>query len=175
MIQHGEDFFIAPTAVITRPELCRVGNHVALDHGFYCTAGITLGDYIHVGPYTTVIGGTYGNLVMGDFSGLSTAVRIVCAGENMRGEGLIGPIVPKQYKDDISGGTINLEAFTLVGTNAIVMPGSRMAIGSVLGANSFLKGETEPWTVYVGSPARPIKTRRDDRMRAFARELGYDY
>lgn len=175
MIQHGEDFYIAPTAVITRPELCRVGSHVALDHGFYCTSGITLGDYIHVGPYSTVIGGTYGNLIMDNFSGLSTAVRIVCASDAMQGDGMIGPIIPKQYKDKIDGGTIHLEAFTLVGTNAVIMPGSRMAIGSVLGANSFLKGETEPWTIYAGSPARPIKDRRHDKMIANARELGYDY
>jgi galactoside O-acetyltransferase len=50
-----------------------------------------------------------------------------------------------------------------------------MAEGSVLGANSFLKSDTEPWTIYAGSPAKPIKTRKSTKMIEYARELGYEF
>lgn len=175
MIDQGENVLIAPTAVFTRPHLCRVGNHVAIDHGFYCTTAMTVGDYIHLGPYVTVIGGLYGSVIIGDFAGISTGAKIICAGERMLGGGLIGPVVPPDYKDDIMGGIIRLEEFSLVGANAVVMPGSVLAQGAVLGANSFLKGHTEPWTIYVGNPARAIRTRSSDTMRSHAKALGYDY
>lgn len=175
MIAQGQDVVISPTAVFTRPHLCRVGDHVAIDHGFYCTTAITVGDYVHLGPYVTVIGGTHGCLMIRDFSGISTGAKIICAGERMLGGGLIGPVVPKDYKDDIAGGIILLEEFSLVGTNSVIMPGSVLAQGAVLGANSFLKGSTEPWTVYVGTPARAIKSRPSDVMKSHARELGYEY
>jgi acetyltransferase-like isoleucine patch superfamily enzyme len=49
-----------------------------------------------------------------------------------------------------------------------------MAEGSVLGANSLLKESTEPWTIYVGSPARPIKIRDKESILKSARKLGYE-
>jgi galactoside O-acetyltransferase len=39
------------------------------------------------------------------------------------------------------------------------MQGVTLAEGSILGANSLLTKNTEPWTIYVGSPAKPIKIR----------------
>ena len=33
--------------------------------------------------------------------------------------------------------------------------------------------DTEPWTIYVGVPARPVKTRPRAKMLEYARRLGY--
>lgn len=175
MIAQGQDVNISPTAIFTRPHLCCVGHHVAIDHGFYCTTAITVGDYVHLGPYVTVIGGLHGSVIIRDFAGISTGAKIICASERMLGGGLIGPVVPEEHKDVIVGGTIVLEEFSQVGADSVVMPGSVLAQGSVLGANSFLKGHTEPWTVYVGTPARAIRSRPSDIMKSHARKLGYDH
>ena len=43
------------------------------------------------------------------------------------------------------------------------MPNVTLAEGSILGANSLLTKNTEPWTIYVGSPAKPIK-KRDSKI-----------
>jgi hypothetical protein len=48
-----------------------------------------------------------------------------------------------------------------------------MQPGTLVGANSFVNKDTEPWTVYVGSPAKPLKERRRDVILAYAKELGY--
>ena len=42
------------------------------------------------------------------------------------------------------------------------MPGVTLQEGAILGANSLLTNDAEPWTIYVGSPARPVKTREKD-------------
>ena len=46
-----------------------------------------------------------------------------------------------------------------IGAGAKVLAGSNIADGCVIGANSVIKGTTEPFGVYVGSPARLIKRR----------------
>jgi len=40
-------------------------------------------------------------------------------------------------------------------------------------ACAFVNKDTEPWTIYAGVPARPIKSRRRDLMLAHAKSLGY--
>lgn len=49
---------------------------------------------------------------------------------------------------------------------AIVGPGVTIGPGAVLGAGSVAFKNLAPWTVYVGSPARPIKARKHDVDRA---------
>ena len=174
MIQ-GNDVYISDSAEIRRPELCRIGNHVAIDSFFYCTTQLTVGDYVHIGPHVAVIGGANTGLTVEDFCFISVGAKLVCASEEFYGEGLVGPIIPNEYKDNQIVRPIILRRFSGVCANSVVLPGVEMAEGSVLGANSLLKESTEPWTIYAGSPARPIKKRRQDRMYDYARKLGYDY
>lgn len=42
---------------------------------------------------------------------------------------------------------------------SLILPGSRLASHSILGAGSVLSGDTEPYGVYVGVPAKRVKTR----------------
>ena len=51
------------------------------------------------------------------------------------------------------------------------MPGVTLAEGSILGANSLLTKDTEPWTIYVGSPAKPIKIRRRDIILNYVNQI----
>jgi galactoside O-acetyltransferase len=48
-----------------------------------------------------------------------------------------------------------------------------MAEGSVLGAGAVLTKDTEPWMVYTGIPAKPIKMRNKELILENARKLGY--
>jgi len=171
----GQDVAIDSNTRFTRPKLVNIGNHVAIDWGFYCTTALTIGDYVHISPHVAVIGGAQTGLTIGDFCFVSVGARMICGSEQFHGAGLIGPLIPDEYKDDQTLEPIVLEPFSGVCANSVVMPGVVMAEGSILGANSFLKTSTEPWTIYAGSPARPIKTRRSDRMKQHAREMGYDY
>ena len=171
----GHDVRIDPNTCFTRSELVELGNHSGIDWGFYCTTRLTVGDYVHISPHVAVIGGGKTALTVEDFCFISVGARLVCASEQFYGEGLIGPIIPAEYKDVQIIEPIIMRRFSGVCANSTVLPGVEMAEGSILGANSMLKSNTEPWTIYVGSPARPIKSRRSDRMYDYARKLGYDY
>jgi galactoside O-acetyltransferase len=54
------------------------------------------------------------------------------------------------------------------------MPGITLAEGSVVGSNSVLTKDTEPWTIYVGSPAKPVGKRDKEIILKNAKELGYN-
>ena len=51
------DLYISKNAEMTRPNLCSYGAPVAIDSGFYCTTAMNIGDYVHIGPNVTIIGG----------------------------------------------------------------------------------------------------------------------
>lgn len=170
----GTDVVIDANTRFTRPNLVSIGNHVGIDWGFYCTTALTVGDYVHISPHVAVIGGGKTGLTVGDFCFISVGAKMVCGSEQFHGAGLIGPLIPEEFKDEQILEPIVMQAFSGVCANSVVMPGVVMAEGSILGANSFLNASTEPWTIYAGSPARPIKSRRGDIMKQYARELGYD-
>ena len=174
-MEMGIDVFLNDFVSITRPELVKIGNHVAIDFGFVCTTGLVIGDYVHISPHVSVIGGKKTSLNIEDFCFISTGSRMICGSELFQGDGLIGPMIPEEYKDDQILKPINLKRFSGVCANSVVMSGVVMSEGSILGANSFLKQSTEPWTIYAGSPARPIKQRKKEKMYFFAKEMGYEF
>ena len=91
------------------------------------------------------------------------------------GDGLIGPLIPLEYKDKQILLPIYLKRFSGVLANSVVLPSVIMAEGSVLGANSLLKQSTMPWTVYAGNPAKPIRKRSKEKAYEYAEKLGYIY
>ncbi len=170
---YGQDVFISANVEIRRPHLVTVGSHVAIDTGFYCTVKAEIGDYVHIGPYVSVIGGEQGFLKMGHFTTIAAGSRIISVSDEHLGEGLVGPTIPSAYSDKRIVAPVVFENFASVGTNVVVFPGVTLAEGTVVGACALVTKSTEPWTIYQGIPARPTKTRRKDRMIEMARKLGY--
>jgi acetyltransferase-like isoleucine patch superfamily enzyme len=102
----GEDVFISDNVEIRRPNLVEIGSHVAIDSGFYLTTAAQIGNYVHIAPYVTCIGGADAILEMGDFATLAAGVRLIVLGDEHLGAGLVGPVIPDPYKDRLVGGKI---------------------------------------------------------------------
>ena len=51
-----------------------------------------------------------------------------------------------------------------IGQNATIMPGVHIGDGVIIGANSTVAGEVQPYTIVAGNPARLIRKRFDDEM-----------
>jgi dTDP-4-amino-4,6-dideoxy-D-glucose acyltransferase len=169
---HGSDIFISKNVEIKYPELIELGSHIAIDSGFKCTVKMKLGDYIHIAPDVVVIGGRQGYLELGDFAGIAAGSKIVCGSENYVEGGLIGPTIPAKFRNLIIKPVI-FGRFVVVGVNCCVMPGIILGEGSVVGANSVVTKNTVPWTVYIGSPAKPVRIRDKETVLKYAKELGY--
>lgn len=173
LISCGQDTYISPRAEIRRPHLVEIGNHVAIDSGVYITTAAKIGDYVHISPYVTSVGGAGAKLIIDGFNTISAGARLICMGDEHLGEGLVGPLIPDQYKDRLLGGFIHIEKFASIATNAIIMPGITIKEGCVIGAGAIVTQDTKPWTIYVGAPARALKIRPKENILRFAKELGY--
>jgi len=166
----GEDVFINDNCIIKRPHLCEIGSHVAIDNGVTVSTQLIMGDYIHIAPFVVVIGGEKSKLILEDFSFVASGTKIVCGSEDYTGVGLVGPTIPEKYRV-INYTTVKFEKFAGCGVNCTIMPGVTLAEGSILGANSLLTKDTEPWTIYVGSPAKPIKIREKETILNYAKKI----
>ena len=51
-----------------------------------------------------------------------------------------------------------------IGQNAVILPGVRISDGAIIGANSVIGSDVEPYTIVAGNPAKPIRKRFDDEM-----------
>lgn len=170
--KQGIDLFISEHAIIKKPHLCDIGSHNAIDNGVTISTELIMGDYIHIAPYVVIIGGEKSTLILEDFSFIASGTKIVCGSEDYTGGGLVGPTIPSEYRV-INYTTVKFEKYAGCGVNCSIMPGVTLAEGSILGANSLLTKSTEPWTIYVGSPAKPVKIRDKKNIIEFAKKLGY--
>ena len=170
----GEDVFISNMVEIRRPYLVEIGCHVAIDSGVYITTQLVVGDYIHMSPYITVIGGEKSKLVIQNFATIAAGTRIIAGSDSFLGDGMTSVTVPAEYRDTVKFSAVVIEQFAGVGTNVVIMPGVTIGEGSVIGACSLVTKDTEPWTIYYGNPARPIKIRNKAKMIEYANKLGYN-
>lgn len=170
----GEDVFISPLVSIVRPELVTLGKHVAIDPYFHCTTRLETGDHVHISAHVAVIGGKTGVLRMGHFTNISVGGRIVCGSDGFLGEGIVSaPGIPEEYRDTLTIEPVVFEDFANTGANVTILPGVRLGEGSVVGACSLVTEDTEPWTIYVGTPARPLKVRDRSKILEYAKRMGY--
>jgi acetyltransferase-like isoleucine patch superfamily enzyme len=169
----NKDVYIDTDVLIKQDNIIE-GSHVAIDKGFYCTTNISIGNYIHIGPYVTIIGGKEANFIAKGFNNIMAGARIVCGSDRFDDSGLFGAMIPKEYKGTQIIEPIIMDEFSNIGTNAIVLPGSRLRKGVLLTAGSLLIGDTEEWGVYKGNPAILVKKIDNYKIIKNAKKLGYE-
>jgi acetyltransferase-like isoleucine patch superfamily enzyme len=170
----GEDVILSENIKIKQDENCIIGDHVAIDYGFYCTTKLTIGNYVHISPYVTCIGGEDGQLIVKGFNNIMAGARIVCGSDRFDDSGLFGAMIPKELKGTQIIEPVIMEEFSNIGTNAIVLAGSILRRGVLLTAGSLLIGDTEEWGVYKGNPAKLVKKIDGSKIIENAKKLGYN-
>jgi len=166
----GKDVTIYSSAKILASENLTIGDSVIIDDFVLLAAGknTVIGSFIHIAAFTSIGGG--GEFVMEDFSGLSGGIRIYTGNEDYLGGCLTNPAVPAPYRVPIRS-FVRLCKHAIVGANAVILPGVTVGEGAVVGANSLVTRDCEPWTIYAGSPAKPIKQRRKEKILQLEAEL----
>ena len=159
----GEDVSIWPLAKIIAPERIEIGDSVIIDDFVLLMAGerMQIGSFVHIAAFTSVMGG--GRFLMEDFSVLSGGVRVYTATDDYTGGCLTGSAVPAPYRI-VERSRVEIGRHAIVGASSVILPGVRIGEGAAVGANSLVTKDCQPWTIYVGSPARPLRSRRSDRI-----------
>jgi len=159
----GQDVTIWPKAKIVMPEVISIGNSVIVDDFVFIMGGskTVIENFIHIASFTSITGG--GEVVMEDYSALSSGVRVYSGNEDYTGGCMTNPAVPPPYRMPIRS-FVHLKKHAIVGANAVILPGVTIGEGAVVGANSLITKDCAPWTIYVGSPARPLRRRPSEQI-----------
>lgn len=153
----GENVKISDKASIYEPHRMTMGDHTRIDDFCVVSGAVSLGRNVHIAVQCNLAGGDPG-ITMEDFAGLAYGVQVFAQSDDYSGAYLTNPTVPDTYKVEIKK-PVRLGRHVIIGANSVIMPGVDIADGCSVGALALVHRSTEPWGVYVGSPARRIRMR----------------
>jgi acetyltransferase-like isoleucine patch superfamily enzyme len=123
----------------------------------------------------TCIGGREAQFIAKGFNNIMAGARIICGSDRFDDSGLFGALIPQELKGTQIIETVVMEEFANIGTNSVVLPGSRLRRGVLLAVGSVLMGDTEEWGVYKGNPAQLVKKINPINIISRAKRLGYEF
>lgn len=154
----GKEAWIAPTAVIHQPENLYLDDYAMIDHYCVVKCALLMGRHAKIGAQCVLMYGK-GKIIMGDFAECGPGCFLVTGSNNYRGDdGLMAKGVPEEYSGTAKTGTIEIHDHAIFGVNNVILEGTTVPEGVMLGCNSMLseKSALQPWTLYAGTPAKEV-------------------
>jgi acetyltransferase-like isoleucine patch superfamily enzyme len=154
----GQDTVIYELAKIVKPELVECGDHTRIDDFVFLNggAGTKIGRYVHIASFVCIIGG--GELVIGDYVGIANSSTIITGTDDYHGGKRMTAALPEEFRHVIRGKVV-LEKDCFIGSNSVIHPNVTVGEGAIIGSNSLVVKDVEPWTINVGSPCKIIGKR----------------
>ena len=140
-----------------------IGDHCRIDDFCVVSGILNMGRNIHIAAQCLVAGGDAG-ITFEDFSGLAYHVSVFAQSDDYNGETLTNPTVPDAYKKEQKA-PVFIGRHTIVGSGAVIMPGVRIEEGNSIGALALVTKSTQPWSIYVGIPAKRVGERQRDMLK----------
>lgn len=166
----GKNVLISRKASIYRPESISIGDSVRIDDFCLLSAGdggIAIGNYVHIGAYSSIIGG--GAVTLEDFVNISSRVSIYSSNDDYSGETMTGPMVPSEWTN-IERAAVRICRHVILGCGSVILPGVKIGEGVAVGTLSFVKQDCEAFLIYCGTPARRVGKRKS-RLLELEREF----
>ena len=157
-IKCGEDVEIYPLAKIIKPNVVEIGEHSKVDDFtfIYGGSGIKIGRYVHIASFVSIIGG--GELIVGDYVSIACGAKILTGTDTYYGGKRMSTALPEKQRNVIRGRVV-IEKDAFIGTNAVVHPNVTIGEGAIIGSNSLVLKDVEPWSINVGSPCKKVGER----------------
>ena len=159
----GKNVLISRKASFYSSNNIEIGDNVRIDDFCILSGKIIIGNYVHISAFNALYG-AFG-IELKDYSGISPRCTLFSASDDFSGNSLIGPLVPKDAQKVIEG-KITLEKFAQLGSGTTVLPGCKIAEGSVTGAMSLVTKSLDGWGIYSGIPAK-LRTARSKNLMDF--------
>ncbi len=155
----GVNVLIAKDATVIGLENISIGNRVRIDsytNLIVPTGELVLGSNIHIGSNCYV--GATGGVYFKNFSAISQGVRIYSATDDFSGRFLTNSTIPTSFTNLIKGEVV-LSEHVVVGSGSTILPSCFLGEGCAVGAMSLVRKNLDPWSIYLGAPARKIGDR----------------
>lgn len=153
----GNNVKISDKCSIYNPETIEINSHSRIDDFCVISGKIVIGRHVHIAVFCNIAGGSEG-VVFGDFAGIAYGCHIFTQSDDYSGRFLTNPTIPSKYKLETKK-RINIGKHCIVGTGSLILPGVNLAEGTAVGAASVVRKSTEEWSIYLGNPAKKIKSR----------------
>lgn len=159
----GSNVKISRLAQFYGSKFLSIGNNVRIDDFTIISLGAvsSIGDYVHISAQSAIHAAE--GIEVGDFVTISGRVGIYGQSDNYSGIWLTNPTVPDGLRC-VEKARIFIGVHVIVGSNSTVLPGAQLAEGVAIGAHTLVTQPTDPWGIYVGTPARRIKDRNRDLL-----------
>ena len=166
----GDNTTVYPLAKIVGAENIEIGSNVIIDDFVFivATGPLYIGNYVHIASFTSITGG--GACCLEDFSGLSSGVRVLTGSDDFLGGSLTNPTAPEEFRS-VNRSQVVIKAHAIIGANTVILPGVTVGVGAAVGAASVVRKDLQPWGVYMGTPAKRIRGRRQDRIEQYEQQL----
>ncbi len=164
-VELGCNVLISDKASIYGTSRIEIGSNVRIDD--YCVlsageGGIEIGSYIHIAVYSSLIGA--GKITLADFANISSKVAIYSSNDDYSGEYMTNPMVPAEYTN-VTHADVTLAKHVIIGSGSVVLPGVTLHEGAAVGSLSMITKDCEAFGVYIGAPARKIKSRNKNLIK----------
>src|SRR5579863_10614327 len=159
---YGDDVRISTKASLHNAKNIRIGNHVRIDDFCVLSAGdggIELGNFIHVGVFSSLIGA--GRITLRDFCNLSSRTTIYSSNDDYSGVRMTNPTIPPEFTG-VTHAPVVIGRHAIIGAGSVLLPGVILEEGVAVGALSLIKQNCQAFGIYAGSPARRIGNRKRD-------------
>jgi acetyltransferase-like isoleucine patch superfamily enzyme len=158
----GINVKISDRASIYNAEDIEIGDYSRIDDYCVISGKLKIGRNVHIAPFCLVAGGEKG-IIFEDFSGLAYSVQVFTQSDDYSGMTLTNPTVDDEFKSEVKR-AILIGRHSIVGAGSIIMPGVTLNEGTAIGAMSLIRKTTDEWSIYVGNPAKRIKSRKKDLL-----------
>jgi dTDP-4-amino-4,6-dideoxy-D-glucose acyltransferase len=157
----GREVKISRKASFYGASRIEIGDHSRIDDFCILSAGeganFRIGAHVHIAAQTMLIGRA--DVTLEDFANLSSRISLYSSSDDFSGAFMTNPTVPEEFTNVWSAPVI-VSRHVVVGTGSVILPGVHIAEGCAVGALSLVNHSTEPFGIYVGSPAQRVKDRQ---------------
>jgi acetyltransferase-like isoleucine patch superfamily enzyme len=156
----GENVAVNRSVVFYSPKNIHVGSNSRVDCFSVlsaCSAGIVIGDHVHVSAYVGLFGAS-GKIQVESFCALSSRVTVFTSTDDYVDGFMSNPTVPDEFRKEQRGGVM-FRKHALIGCGSVIMPGVTIEVGASVGALSFVNKNVPEFAVVVGIPCRIIGQR----------------
>lgn len=136
-----------------------IGSNVRIDDFCVLSAGeggITIGNYIHIAVYSSLIGA--GRIILKDFCNISSKVSIYSSNDDYSGKFMTNPTVPVEFTN-VSHAPVTIGKHVIIGSGSVILPNVILEDGVAIGALSLVNRSCGSFGIYSGVPAKKIKSR----------------
>jgi acetyltransferase-like isoleucine patch superfamily enzyme len=172
----GNNVKIWSLAKIVLPENISIGDETMIDDFTFLYGqgdGITIGKFCHIGVGCIIQ--SYGIILIDDFVGIGANSTIFAGTDDYHGNGFQGLGVFGEKYRRITRAPVILKKHAHIGVGTSILPGVTIGEGCSVGAGSVVTKDLPEWSICIGVPCRPTRSKPRDKQLAMEREFLKEY